>query len=132
MLLVPTLLLASVLIFAIIALAPGDPARMMLGTQATPEEIAVERERLGLNEPIPVRYAIWLTDIAQLNLGVSQSNRRPVASLIADALPNTLRLALSSLGVAMLIGFPLGILAALNANRRIDAVVTAINSLGLA
>jgi ABC-type dipeptide/oligopeptide/nickel transport system permease component len=132
MLLVPTLLLASVLIFAIIALAPGDPARMMLGTQATPEEIAVERERLGLNEPIPVRYAIWLTDIAQLNLGVSQSNRRPVASLISDALPNTLRLALISLGVAMLIGFPLGIVAALNANRRIDAVVTAINSLGLA
>jgi len=132
LLLIPTLLLASVLIFAIIALAPGDPARMMLGSQATPEEIEVERERLGLNQPIPVRYAIWLTDVAKLNLGVSQSNRRPVAALIGDALPYTLRLALISLGVAMLIGFPLGILAALNANRRLDAIVTAINSLGLA
>jgi peptide/nickel transport system permease protein len=132
LLLIPTLLLASVLIFAIIALAPGDPARMMLGTQATPEEVAVERERLGLDKPIPVRYAIWLTDVAQFNFGVSQSNRRPVSSLIADALPNTLRLALISLVVAMLIGFPLGILAAVNANRRIDAVVTALNSLGLA
>jgi ABC-type dipeptide/oligopeptide/nickel transport system permease component len=132
LLLIPTLLLASVLIFAIITLAPGDPARMMLGTQATPEEVAVERERLGLDRPIPVRYAIWLTDVAQLNFGVSQSNRRPVTSLIADALPNTLRLALTSLAVAMLIGFPLGILAAVNANRRIDAVITAVSSLGLA
>jgi len=131
LLLIPTLLLASVLIFAIIALAPGDPARMMLGSQATPEEVAVERERLGLDKPIPVRYAIWLTDVAKLNLGVSQSNRRPVSSLIADALPYTLRLALISLAVAMLIGFPLGVVAALNANRRIDAVITAINSLGL-
>ncbi len=132
LLLVPTLLFASILIFAVITLAPGDPARMMLGTQATPEEIVVERERLGLNQPIPVRYAIWLGDVATFNLGVSQSNRRPVASLVADAFPHTLRLALSALTVAILIGFPLGILAAVNANRRIDAIITAVTSLGLA
>jgi len=132
LLLVPTLMLASVLIFAIITLSPGDPVRMMLGTQATPEEVAVERTRLGLDKPIPVRYAIWLTDVAQLNLGVSQSSRRPVSTLIRDALPYTLRLALISLAVAMLFGFPLGALAAINANRRLDAIVTAFNSLGLA
>ncbi|MGE3272438.1 MAG: ABC transporter permease [Chloroflexota bacterium] len=132
LLLIPTLFLASVLVFAIIALAPGDPARMMLGTQATPEEIEVERTRLGLDKPIPVRYAIWLSDVAQLNLGVSQSSRRPVSTLIADALPNTLRLALTSLAVAVLIGFPLGVVAAVNANRRIDTIITALNSLGLA
>jgi peptide/nickel transport system permease protein len=132
LLLVPTLLLASVLIFAIITLSPGDPVRMMLGTQATPEEIAVERTRLGLDKPVPVRYAIWLSDVAQLNLGMSQSNRRPVADLIGDALPYTLRLALTSLAVALLIGFPLGMLAAVNANRRLDAMITGFNSLGLA
>ena len=132
LLLIPTLILASILIFAIIALAPGDPARMMLGPNATPEEVAVERDRLGLERPLPVRYAIWVTDVVQLNLGVSQSNRRSVTSLILDALPNTLRLALISLAVAMLIGFPLGVLAAVNANRRIDAIITGINSLGLA
>ena len=65
LLLVPTLLLASILIFAVITLSPGDPVRMMLGTQATPEEIAVERERLGLDKSVPVRYVIWLTDVAQ-------------------------------------------------------------------
>jgi ABC-type dipeptide/oligopeptide/nickel transport system permease component len=132
LLLIPTLLIASILIFAIIALAPGDPARMMLGAQATPEEVAVERERLGLDKPIPVRYAIWLTDVARLNLGVSQSTRRPVSQLIADSVPHTLRLALISLAVAMLIGFPLGMLAAINANRRVDAIITGINSVGLA
>jgi peptide/nickel transport system permease protein len=132
LLLIPTLVLASVLIFAIIALAPGDPARMMLGANATPEEIAVERTRLGLDEPIPIRYAIWLSDVAKLNLGVSQSNRRPVISLIGDALPNTLRLALISLGFSIALGLPLGMLAATNANRRIDAWVTGFNSLGLA
>jgi ABC-type dipeptide/oligopeptide/nickel transport system permease component len=132
LLLVPTLLLASILIFTIIALAPGDPARMMLGPQATPEEVAIERTRLGLDKPIPVRFAIWLTDVAQLNLGVSQSSRRPVAALIGDALPYTLRLALTSLLVATILGFTLGILAAVNANGRIDAFITALSSLGLA
>jgi ABC-type dipeptide/oligopeptide/nickel transport system permease component len=130
--LIPTLFLASVLIFAIITLSPGDPVRMMLGTQATPEEIQVERERLGLDKSIPVRYGIWLTDVASLNLGVSQSSRRPVSALIGDALPYTLRLALISLAFSMLIGFPLGALAALNANRRLDTIVTGFNSLGLA
>jgi ABC-type dipeptide/oligopeptide/nickel transport system permease component len=132
LLLIPTLFLASLLIFAIITLSPGDPVRMMLGTQATPEEMQVERERLGLDKPIPVRYGIWLTDVASLNLGVSQSSRRPVSTLIGDALPYTLRLALISLAFSMLIGFPLGALAAINANRRLDAIVTGINSLGLA
>jgi ABC-type dipeptide/oligopeptide/nickel transport system permease component len=132
LLLIPTLFLASLLIFAIITLSPGDPVRMMLGTQATPEEMQVERERLGLDKPIPVRYGIWLTDVASLNQGVSQSSRRPVSTLIGDALPYTLRLALISLAFSMLIGFPLGALAAINANRRLDAIVTGINSLGLA
>jgi len=132
LLLLPTLLLASVMIFAIITLAPGDPARMMLGTQATPEEVAVERTRLGLDRPIPVRYLIWLGDIASLNFGRSQSNNRPVGMLVADAFPHTLRLALLSLAVAASIGIPLGVLAAVNQNGRIDAAVTAFNALGLA
>lgn len=129
--LLPTLFLASVLIFAIIQLAPGDPARMMLGTQATAEEVQLERQRLGLDRPIPVRYAIWLSDVARLNLGRSQANNRPVAQLVAEAFPNTLRLTLSALTLAVLIGFPLGILAAVQHNRRADFVVTSLSSLGL-
>jgi peptide/nickel transport system permease protein len=131
LLLVPTLALASVLVFAIIALAPGDPAKMMLGTQATPEEIALERNRLGLDRPLPVRYAIWLADVAQLNLGRSQSNNRPVAQLIGEAFPYTLRLSLSALAAALLIGIPLGMLAAVRQNRPTDTIITALNGLGL-
>ena len=81
-LVVPTLFLASLVIFAIITLAPGDPVRMMLGTQATPEEVAQERARLGLDRPVPVRYAIWMTHVLRLDLGRSQVNDQPVARLV--------------------------------------------------
>lgn len=132
LLLVPTLLLASVLIFAIIQLAPGDPARMMLGTDATPDQVAAERARLGLDRPVPVRYAIWLGDVAHLNLGVSLVYGRPVSALVLEAFPNTLRLAVSALVLSVLIGFPMGVLAALRQNRPIDFALTSLASLGLA
>ena len=130
--LIPTLLLASVLIFFIIQLAPGDPAFMMLGPEATDEELELERTRLGLDKPVVVRYTIWLSDIARLNLGVSQYTRRPVTELIGEAIPNTLRLALTALGISILIGFALGILAALRQDTRTDAAITGFNALGLA
>ena len=95
LLLVPTLALASILVFGIITLAPGDPVRMKIGFEATPQEVAAERARLGLDKPLPVRYAVWLSDVAQLNLGRSLVNSRPVTTLVADAFPNTLRLALT-------------------------------------
>ncbi len=132
LLLAPTLFLASILIFGIIELAPGDPARMMLGTEATPEQVAAERVRLGLDKPIPVRYLIWLNDVAHLNLGQSLVYNRPVTSLVLDAFPNTLRLAISALVLSMLIGFPMGIMAALRQNRLADFVATSLASLGLA
>src|SRR5687768_10199373 len=97
LMLIPTLFLASVLIFAIIQFSPGDPARMMLGTEATEEQIERERERLGLDKPVPVRYAVWLSDVAHFNLGTSQVNNQPVTELVIDAFPYTLRLALVTL-----------------------------------
>ncbi len=132
LMLVPTLFLASIVIFAIIQLAPGDPARMMLGTEATEQQIARERARLGLDQPIPVRYAVWLSDVAQLNLGKSQINNQPVTQLVGNAFPNTLRLALATLALALLVGFPLGIWAAIRQNRGVDFAVTSLSSLGLA
>jgi peptide/nickel transport system permease protein len=132
LLLIPTLALASVLIFAIVTLAPGDPVRAKLGTEATPEQVAAERARLGLDQPLPVRYAVWLSDVAHLNLGRSLINGRPVITLISDAFPNTLRLALTAFVVALAVGVPLGSLAAVHRNSRLDALVTSLTSLGLA
>jgi ABC-type dipeptide/oligopeptide/nickel transport system permease component len=130
--LIPTLIIASVLVFTIIALAPGDPVRMKLGTEATPEQVAAERARLGLDQPVPVRYAVWVADVVSLNLGRSLVNNRPVTTLIADAFPNTLRLALAAYVIALAIGLPLGCFAAVRANTRIDSLITGVNSLGLA
>ncbi|HEY3080912.1 MAG TPA: ABC transporter permease [Chloroflexota bacterium] len=130
--LLPTLLLASVLIFAIIQLSPGDPVRMKLGTEASPEEVANERERLGLDRPVPYRYAVWLSDVARLNLGRSLVNNKPVVDLVAEAFPNTLRLSLTAFALAVLIGLPLGSLAAVRHNGRVDTLITGLNALGLA
>lgn len=132
LLIVPTLFLASLVIFAIITLAPGDPVRMMLGTQATPEEVAQERARLGLDRPVPVRYGIWMTHVLRLDLGRSQVNDQPVAKLVLQAFPYTLRLTVGALAVSVVIGFGLGILAALRQNRPADLIFTGLASLGLA
>ncbi len=132
LLLIPTLLLASIVVFAMIQLSPGDPARMMLGLEATPQEIALERATLGLDKPIPIRYGIWLSNVARLNLGRSLVNNRSVVTLVAEAFPNTLRLAITALVLSVLLGFPMGIFAAIRQNRWGDHVVTVLNSLGLA
>ena len=132
LLLIPTLFLASILIFAIITLSPGDPAQIRLGTEATEEQIAAERERLGLDEPIPVRYAVWVTDVMRFDLGRSLVNNRPAAELVAAAFPNTLRLVLLALALSLLIGIPMGIIAAVRQNSPLDLAITGMSSLGLA
>jgi peptide/nickel transport system permease protein len=130
--LLPTLFTASILIFLIITLAPGDPAAIRLGTEATPEQVEQERERLGLNSPLPVRYLIWLGDVFTLNLGNSLYTNRPVTQLIAEAFPKTAQLSLTALAVSLLIGLPLGIWAALQRDRVPDTLITGFSSLGLA
>jgi peptide/nickel transport system permease protein len=113
-------------------LSPGDPVRMKLGTEATPEEIAGERERMGLTRPLPVQYFIWLSDLTRLELGRSQVNNRPVTTLLAEHFPNTLRLSLTAFLLAVLIGLPLGCLAAVRRDSGTDVAITSLNSLGLA
>lgn len=130
--LVPTLFLASIVVFFIIVKAPGDPAQITAGPEATPEQLAAERARLGLDKPLAVRYAVWLSDVARLNLGYSLLARRQVTQMIGEAVPQTLRLALASMTLSILIGFPIGIVAAVRQNSRLDAAVTGLSSIGLA
>jgi ABC-type dipeptide/oligopeptide/nickel transport system permease component len=128
---VPTVFLASIIIFSIIQLAPGDPAQMRAGMQATPAEVQAERVRLGLDRPRIVRYFSWLSDVAHLRLGDSYTTSRPVASMVFDAFPNTLKLTVVALILSIIIGFPMGIYAALHHNRRGDLIVTGLNAFGL-
>lgn len=129
---IPTLFLASIALFALIQLSGGDPARMMLGPEATEEMVQAERIRMGLDKPAPVRYLIWLADVARLNLGHSLTNGRPVVSLIGNAFPNTVRLTMAAFLFSLVTGIPLGVLCALKQNKLLDSLITAVNSLALA
>ena len=104
-----TIWAASVVIFAATEILPGDVATAVLGQAATPEAIANIRQQLDLDRPAPMRYAEWLGDFLQGDLGVSLANRRPIGDVIGQRLLNTLFLA----GVAAVIAVPLAILLGL-------------------
>lgn len=122
--LVLMLFIASIVIFVVIQNSPGDPALIRLGLEATPEQVAIERQRLGLDQSLPERYGIWLSDAVSLEFGHSFSTGIPVTEMIADAFYYTSWLAaLATLG-AVVIGGTLGIVSALNRGRRIDVVIS--------
>lgn len=109
---IPVLFAVTILVFFLTALTPGDPARTILGTQATPEAIAAINEQLGLDQPIVVQYWGWLTQAVQGNLGTSIYTAEPVANIIANALPVTVTLIILSVLVSVTLGVPIGILSA--------------------
>lgn len=108
---IPVLLLASIAVFLILRLIPGDPADTIAGENATPEEVQVIRERLGLTDPVPVQYVRWIGDMLQGELGTSIRTGVPVSELLRLALPPTLELAAASYVIALVIGIPLGTIA---------------------
>ena len=91
---------------------PGDPARMLAGKNATPEEIQAIREQKGLDEPVYVQYGVWLKGLAQGDLGESYYLQEDVAQMIKEYAPNTIQLAIAAVLIEML-GIPLGIYSAL-------------------
>lgn len=107
-----TLLLATIAVFLLLRLAPGDPARLMLGEQATQEQVADLRHSLGLDEPLTSQYFDFLGGLLQGDLGTSLRGDRSVQSLIEDALPHTLLLVGAATLVAVLVGLPLGVMSA--------------------
>ena len=122
MFLIPVLLGVSVVIFSIVHLAPGDPAEVMLGPSATQEEISSLREQLGLTKPLYVQYGIFLTNALKGDLGRSIKSNAPVVDEIMERFPATLTLAVLGMIFAIVIGLPLGILAALKQNTWVDAL----------
>lgn len=109
---IPTLLAMSVFVFALIRLVPGDPVRTMLGFRATPENVATVRAQLHLDESLPAQYWDWITGVVHGDLGRDYVSGESVATLIAERLPVTLELTVLAMLVALLIGVPLGTLAA--------------------
>ncbi|MCL4466517.1 MAG: ABC transporter permease [Chloroflexi bacterium] len=122
----------SVAVFLIIHLTPGDPAYMVAGPWATPAQVEVIRNQLGLNEPLPNQYVLWLSRVVRGDLGKSFINQAPVGELILRRVPVTFQLAMGGLAVALLLSFPLGFLAALRKQARVEVAVSTFSALSLA
>ncbi len=112
----------------LLSLVPGgNPAVRILGDQATPESVAALNTELGLDDPVPIRYARWLGDVLQGDLGRSTDLNQNVSDVLKDKLPVTIQLAVMSLGIGILFAIPLGVLSAWKAGSRLDKVVTSIS-----
>ena len=108
----PVLFAMSVFVFLMIRLVPGDPVRAMLGFRSTDENVAVVRAELGLDRPIVEQYVSWIGGVLQGDLGRDFISDAPLTELLAQRLPVTLELTIFAMGLAVLIGVPLGALAA--------------------
>ncbi len=127
-----TLLGALTVMFLILRLTPGDPVQIMLGDYRTPELEQALRQRYGLDQPIPVQYAVYIGNILTGQFGVSYWRNQDVTTLVASVLPYTLQLAVAGTLVTCAIGLPLGVLAALKRNSAADLASMVIALLGVA
>jgi len=121
---------AVTVVFVAVRLAPGDPAQMMLGTSATAQDVAALQVRLGLDQPMPVQYGRYLLRVARLDLGESLRLNEPAIVAIAERVPQTARLTVLAMVIAVLLSFPMGILAASGGGKPIDRAISLISLLG--
>jgi peptide/nickel transport system permease protein len=126
-----TLFAVLTIIFLIVRILPGDPAQVILGDQADAGSIAALRTRLGLDEPLLIQYALFLSGALRGDWGVSLVTGRPVIHEVVSVLPWTIELTLSALMIGALLGIPLGVWAAVNRNLATDYVVRVASLLGL-
>lgn len=130
--LVATLLAGSMIVFLVLAVLPGDPALVMLGLDARPDTIAALHHTLGLDAPLPVRYARWVLGLLRLRLGTSMTYGIPVAQLLSDRLQVTLPLAAMTLLISVALGIPVGVAAAARQGRLSDTAIMAVAQLAKA
>ena len=127
-----TLVAASLVVFIVLEVLPGDPAQIILGTEARPDTLAALRADLGLDRPAPVRYVAWIGGLLAGETAESYTYGVPVAGLIGDRLAITLPLTLMALVLSTALALPLGMLAAARRNRAGDWGVMTFSQLGLA
>jgi len=121
----------SIFAFALIHLIPGDPVRIMLGERATKVQVEQLREQMGLNKPLPMQYFDYISGVAKGDLGTSLKTGRPVIVEIKDRFPATVKLAATGIGIAIVIGVAMGILAAKYKNTIIDYLLMSLATLGI-
>ena len=130
---VPTIILVSMLVFALQKLLPGDPVLTMAGEERDPAVLEYLRDKYRLNDPIPVQYFAWIGQVVQGDFGISLRTDAPVTELIAQKLPVTIQLAAMAMVFALLIGIPAGIIAAVRKGTTVDyaANVFALSGLSI-
>jgi peptide/nickel transport system permease protein len=126
-----TLFLITVIVFLGVRMIPGDPARVMAGTDADAAGLEEIRQKYGLRDPLPVQYLKWLSRALRGDLGESIRTRDPVLRLVGQKLPITLQLAAYSLVVALLIAIPVGVLAAVRRNTAWDYLASGVSLCGV-
>jgi peptide/nickel transport system permease protein len=131
-LLVPVLLIVGVVVFTLMHLTPGDPASVMLGREATMEQKEALRERLGLNEPIPVQFIDWFRRALRLDFGESLFIGKPVTEALLERAEPTGLLAFYSLTLSIVIAIPAGVIAAVRANSILDRFLMVLSISGVA
>lgn len=132
MFMLPVALLVSFVTFMLIHLIPGDPARVLLGEDATPQNVAALQQELGLNKPLLQQFALWLWQAVHGNLGVSIQLQQPVAQALMQRLPVTIELGLASLLFSLMLAIPLGVYSATHRNGLVEWLVNISSLLGTA
>jgi peptide/nickel transport system permease protein len=125
--LVPVLLLATVVLFLVLRVVPGDPARQILGKQATEQQLEAKRAELGLDKPLIEQYWDWLKGLPQGDLGETYGSAQPVSELVREALPVTLQLAIVALVIATLVALPIALFSATRPGGHLDNALTAVS-----
>jgi peptide/nickel transport system permease protein len=128
---VPTLIFVSMLIFGLQQLLPGDPAVVLAGEDRDPSVVAYLRQKMHLDEPLPMRYLYWIDGVLHGDLGESLRMQKPVLALIVEKLPVTLELAGMAIVIAFVIGVPAGIISAVRRNSAWDYAANAVALWGL-
>ncbi|CAI2932573.1 ABC transporter permease [Aminobacter niigataensis] len=122
--------LVGLMVFMLLHLAPGDPAAVIAGDNATPEQIAQLRQMLGLDDPLPVQFLRWMGDVVQGDLGVSIYSNEPVAQLIMQRMEATVSLAIATLAFAVPIAIAFGVIAAHRAGTTVDRLLMLFSVMG--
>lgn len=127
---IPVLFMVAVIVFLVLRLAPGDPAVMIAGDNATEEQLAALREAMGLNQPLIQQLFIWLQRVLQGDLGMSLISGLPVLDMVVDRFGPTLALSISTIILAIVVAIPMGVIAAWKQGKALDRMVMAGSVMG--
>lgn len=128
---IPMIIAVVLIVFLMLQVLPGNPVSVMMGEKANPAVIERVTEQMGLNDPVMVRFGRYLVDALHGDLGISYKLNRPITTLIMDAFPNTVKLAISAALVAWIIGIPAGVISAIKKDSLLDRFLMGFSLVGI-